>query len=555
MRSRWTYLTYSIMVMLALSMTGPALAETRLAQNPAPANLKSPMSESEVLPLDQIKLDSEETTGAIFKQSDEIEVKAPLLKALIQVQAPISPYQMDADSARNISLKDVAETALSNNLDIKISNANKQTLRWTYWSRMGEFLPELVNGISYQGIRGNYASPFGQVAPANSPYLVIPNTASFYFFKGGTILFGAMRAKHDYKASDWALKGTTNDVLMDATKLYYQLVLNNVLLQIRIKGVEIGESLLSRNKIMYENGANTKLDVMQARTQLSKDKQNLISQQIERRQSAIGLSTALNLDPSVDLLVQDSLVRKIRLVDPSLKINDLTLIAIKNRPELKKFEELRLAAKDHVRVARGNLMPTVQGTGAMATTAAKVVSASSGGASSASMSGMSAGSFSTSSMVPTGSTGSSPTFRAFEIFQIGLNIQWTLPGMGTVDAAKVESAKWEARRVQLEANDQLNKVYKEVRDAYLESIKAESLIDETTNYVDSAREELNVATVRLAEGVDTDLNAVIAQRDYVNALIDKANAIINFNISQARLLRSIGRITLDTLTRGVPVRD
>jgi outer membrane protein TolC len=127
--------------------------------------------------------------------------------------------------------------------------------------------------------------------------------------------------------------------------------------------------------------------------------------------------------------------------------------------------------------------------------------------------------------------------------------------MGTVDMANLQAARWDARRVQLEGIDQLYKVYEEVRESYLDGIKAESLIDETTTYVDSAREQLNVATTRLAEGVDTDLSAVIAERDYTNALIDKANAIINFNIAQAKLLRSIGRISLDTLTRGVPLKN
>lgn len=547
------YRNYQIQLSLAtmlLCAQVPALAQVPAVAKNKPAD--------NLIPLDQIKLESEETAGTIFKAADEIEVKAPLLKALIQVQAPISPYQMDADSARSITLRDVLETALSNNLAIKISNANKQTIRWQYMSRMGEFLPELVNSISYQGIRGRYASPFGQAAPANSPYLVIPNTVNYYFFKGGTILFGALKAKHDYKASDWALKGTTNDILLDATKLYYKLVLNNVLLQIRIKGVEIGESLLTRNSIMYENGANTKLDVMQARTQLSKDKQNLIVQQIDRRSSAINLSTALSIDPSVDLLVQDNLVRKLRLVDSKLRVNDLTIIAINNRPELKKFEQLRLAAKDHIRVVRGNLLPSVQGTAAMAATGAKVTSTQQSGASSASTSGVSAGSFSTSSLVPSGGSSSSsgsPKFGMSEIYQLGVTVAWSLPGAGMVDAAKVQSAKWEARRVQLEGTDQLNKIYKEVREAYLESIKAESLIDETTEYVESSREQLNVATVRLAEGVGTDLDAVIAQRSYTDALTEKANAIINFNISQAQLLRAIGRISLDTLTRGIPIKD
>ncbi|MBX9880089.1 MAG: TolC family protein [Candidatus Obscuribacterales bacterium] len=506
--------------------------------------------------LDRIRLESEETTGTIFREPDQVEVKTPLLKALIQTQVPLSPYQLDADSARSISLKDVCQAALDGNLSIKISNADREMGRWRFWTNMGQFLPEVVNGVSYQGIRGNYASPFGQIAPANSPYLVIPNSLNLYLFKGGTILFGALRASHDYKALNWSLKGTTNDVLFDASKLYYQLVLNNVLLQIRIKGVELGESLLARNNILFENGANTKLDVLQAKTQLSRDRQNLISQQIERRQSAINLATALNLDPSVDLLMKDQLVKKVRLVDSSLAINDLVAIAIKNRPELKKYEQLRLAARDHVRVVRGRLLPTVQGTATMAATGADAVNVQQAQSSSGSTSGMSAGSFSTSSMVPAGSgASSSPKFTTVEIYQIGINVQWALPGMGTVDAARVQEAKWEARRVQLEGVEQLNKVYKEVREAYLDGIKAESLINETTDYVNSSREQLSVATTRLAEGVDTDLAAVIAQRDYVNALADKANAIVSFNTAQVRLLRALGRITLDTLTSGVPIKD
>lgn len=522
--------------------------------NNAKTDQTVPITNNNDLSLDQIRLESKETAGTIFRQSDEIEIRPPLLKALIQTQSQLSPYQFDADQAKSISLKEAAETALANNLAIKISNADKEQLKWQFWSSMGEFLPEVANSISYQGIQGRYASPFGLIASANSPYLVIPNTLNVYFFRGGRTLFGALKSNHEYKASAWSLKGTTNDVLLESTKLYYQLVLQNVLLQIRIKGVELGETLLARNRIMFENGANTQLDVLQASTQLSKDRQALISQQIDRRQAAINLSTALNLDPGVDLIVHDNLVRKTLLVDSKLKINDLVAIAVKNRPELKKFEQLRLAAKDNISVVRGRLLPTVSGSAGLAATGAKAAGTQEAQSSSASTGGISAGAFSSSSSVPAGSGGPA-RFSMAEIYQLGINIDWTLPGMGTVDAAKIQEARWGARKVQLEGVEQLNKVYKDVREAYLESIKADSLIEETTKYVESSREQLNVATVRLAEGVDTDLSAVIALRDYTNAMVDKANAIINFNIAQARLLRALGRITCDTLTRGIPITD
>src|SRR5581483_8369053 len=51
------------------------------------------------------------------------------------------------------------------------------------------------------------------------------------------------------------------------------------------------------------------------------------------------------------------LVRKGRLSSPKDKIEDLIKLAIDNRPELKQYEELRLAAKRAIVVAGAGLQP------------------------------------------------------------------------------------------------------------------------------------------------------------------------------------------------------
>ena len=117
----------------------------------------------------------------------------------------------------------------------------------------------------------------------------------------------------------------------------------------------------------------------------------------------------------------------------------------------------------------------------------------------------------------------------------------------------MQVAKWEARKAQLEFARELTKVYKEVRDAYLDVIDAENLIAETTDAVNSSREQLEVANIRLEEGVGTDLDVIDAQRDYTQALIDKASAIIKFDVGEANLLRAMGRITSDNLTAVRPL--
>jgi outer membrane protein TolC len=500
--------------------------------------------------LDSIAKQAQETEGALFVKPDEVKVKAPMLTALIELHRGLSPYDLDAGSSRPITLREALLQALSSNLDVQVSNTDMQTDRWKYIGSFGNFLPNIVNAFSYQGLSGSFASPFGARAPVNSPFMTIPSGLEWTFFKGGANWFTARQTRHEFKAARYSLQGTTNDVLFDAARLYYDLILQDVLLQIRIKAVETSEALLARDQVQYQFGANTQLTVLQAQTQLSRDKQALISQQVARRKAAVALATTLNANCDEDLMIADRTVSKIRLVDDNQKITELVQIAIDNRPELKRWEQLRLAAKDAIHVAFAPLMPQVVGDAGLATTGAKVARTSStaSAVSTAGTGSLGVGGFGVASVVPSGAGIGPKKFSLAEIYMIGISVNWTIGGLGVTDMSKVNQAKWQARKAQTEFARELTFVCREARDAYLESIDAENLINATTDEVNSAREQLKVAVVRLEEGVGIDLDVVNAQRNYTDALINKANAIVKFNQSQISLLRATGRISVDTVT-------
>jgi outer membrane protein TolC len=411
---------------------------------------------------------------------------------------------------------------------------------------------------NYQTISGQSASPFGLMSYVRTPYMTVPTGLNWTFYNGGANIYTAVQAKHTYKASAQDLKRDINDLLMEGAMLYYQLVLQDVLLQIRIKALETSQALVEKNSVQYQYGANTQLDLYQAETQEARDKQALISQQIARRKAAVALSTNLNMNSADDLLVTDRVIAPMRLVDDKSKVADLVQIAIDNRPELKKWEEQRLAAKAAVKVAFAPLMPQVIGSAGMAATGAKVaLNSPSSGASSASSAGtgsFGAGGFSTSTVASTGGLSSSARkFNMGEIFLLGLAINWNIGGMGLTDTANVQAAKWKVRQAQLEFSRELTWVCKSVRDAYLDSLDAENLINATSAEVKSSRQQLRVAIVRLDEGVGTDLDVVNAQRDYTNALIAKANAIVQFNIAQVKLLRAVGLISVENILTSKPI--
>jgi outer membrane protein TolC len=115
----------------------------------------------------------------------------------------------------------------------------------------------------------------------------------------------------------------------------------------------------------------------------------------------------------------------------------------------------------------------------------------------------------------------------------------------------VLSAKALARQSLLQANQTLMDVDSQVRTSYLNALTAREQIDVTASAVASSEEALRLANLRLTTGAGTNLELIQAQRDYINSLVNHAQAIIASNQAQAQVLRDTGMISVDTLTRGL----
>ena len=90
----------------------------------------------------------------------------------------------------------------------------------------------------------------------------------------------------------------------------------------------------------------------------------------------------------------------------------------------------------------------------------------------------------------------------------------------------------------------------QVRNAFVQVLDKEKNIEEASNETDSALEELRLAELRKLSGLGLNLDIITAQRDYTQAQVDKAQAIINFDIAQAQLVHDMGLISVDAVTSG-----
>jgi hypothetical protein len=135
-------------------------------------------------------------------------------------------------------------------------------------------------------------------------------------------------------------------------------------------------------------------------------------------------------------------------------------------------------------------------------------------------------------------------------YQNGFNLSWSLPNLGSGSVASIIAVRALTREGLVQANQELQLVGQQVHSDCVGTYVAKQQIDAAAYGVDSSAEALRIAILRRHSGVGTNLEVIQAQRDYINALVAKAQAIISSNQLQAQLLHDTGLISVDTLVYG-----
>lgn len=501
--------------------------------------------------------------------TEESDLRLPSSSELMPMSKSLPTIRLEAVYNAPVTLKDVVNFAVLHNLDIGVSREQMLAQKWALIGALGQYLPNSV--LNFRNIFQAGTTLVGGIIPSSfaSPFVTATGGFTYYGFKGGQVFFNALQQKHNFLAQKARLGGTINDTLNNVAKQYYELMRAQAFLEIRVRAVETSRAQLVLNQQLERAGTGTYFNVLQADTQLATDEQNLLSQEVAFRTAAIQLAQFLNLDLGANLISLENKVRKVRLVDPNMDINSLMRISIKYRPELKQYEELRLAARRNIQVQAAPLYPSFQffgqyqGNGATLGPGYRVQPGSVQVVPQ------------TSGTLPLGTQVNSPQFgqsvqvpvvgqfnpaqqvkrQMRKSYQIGFQVDWSYFNLGVPNVANIQNARHTARAALLQANQQFMAVLTQVRTAYLASLLAEREVDVTTRAVASSSEQLRLARVRLANGVGTNIDVLQAQQVWTQSLINKADAILRFNQAQVQLLHDIGVISVDTLTSGRLVKE
>lgn len=489
------------------------------------------------LPTDVRNLPAPAIPGAADHNKNKVIDLGPIHTGPLLRIAAMGPIQLEASYTEPITLASVLDYTLQNSLPIRINYLTRESNKYGFYGSLGSFLPSVQLNNSYT---------HSHIYPhTNTRSRVFSESVSMPVFQGGRVMYGMLAQLYRYQASNQQFRASINDTLLNAYNAYYNLVLQRALLQIRIKSVEVSETQLRLNQQLYMAGTGTRFAVMQSQSQLALDRQALLNQQVQLRLAAMNLAFIANMPMAANVVPLESTVAESALIDETLTIDDLLSLTLTRRPELKQYQNLWLASARSIQIAASPLYPTASFTETFTHSSTSITP----GRSSSSSSSTASSSGSSGNVVGAGAFGGK-----FDTLAFNFNMNWQLANLGVTSVTNILTARAISQQTMLQANQVLQQVSQQVRSAYLNALTAREQIDVAATGVESSAEELRLANLRVQTGVGTNLELIQAQRDYIQALINQAQAIITSNQAQAQLLHDTGLISTDTLLKGYSPR-
>jgi len=293
--------------------------------------------------------------------------------------------------------------------------------------------------------------------------------------------------------------------------------------------VRIGKSAVQSSSVSLRDararlqaGVATKLDVMEAETQLARDQQKLTDGMLQQALARRDLARLLDLPQNVTPTAADPSAL-LGVWQPSLQESIVAAYAF--REELSNLILDVSIANSNANNALGNIQPTLS-----------IFSSSQWGKL-----------FNNASVSDPANTDS-----VIETLtqQIGLNLKWSLFDGGK-SAAQARQQRQLATENTYKFSTQRDQIRYDVEQAYY-TLQAQirNLIT-TSRQVLSTRESLRLARLRFQAGVGTQRNVVDSQRDATTAEVDYSNSVSKYNTNVAQLRRRTG---LDQVLRCTPTK-
>lgn len=412
-----------------------------------------------------------------------------------------------------LSWNDVVNKSLDDNLSIKSKQLEYEAQNLEVWRSYSNFLPT----ISYQGIGVyNVELPtivfMGQQFTMGTKYNFQHSIdATLPLFTGGTRFFNVRAQNHIKKSLMEELKGEEENIVLNALQAYYGIILASELSKSALESVEVAESNLKQVQFFYDEGTATQLDLQRARAQYYSVIPQLESAKANEILSYQNLKMLLDIPLMDSVVVVDSLSVKDFLIDlKQINLEGYKDISLQSRSELRSILNRLNASTESERMVFSSFLPTI------------AVSAN-----------LQHQAFSDDSNISWNDYTRSKA--------VTLAIQWPLFDGGrrfiNYQTAIIRTKQMELLHKQLE-----NQISLEVEQSFYKLNESSKSLQSLEEAMLQSKESLRLSDLLYSEGMSTQLDVLNAQLLYNNSRVQYLQGIYNHNVTQLRLLKSIGKL-------------
>jgi len=414
-------------------------------------------------------------------------------------------------SGEALSLADSVELALTANLGVKRSQEEINAAEAVRHSSMTKFLPTL--GSSYNYIHRNEERTQPSLLGAGQPIVTSPQDQYTFTTSFTQPIFTGFGLINEYKLSELGLdraevssKLTRQDVILDAKNAYFSVLKNQKLMEVAQQTVASIASQKEVSENFYKVGLSPLNDLLQSQVQLANAKQQLTTAQNNLEIARTRFNTVLRRPVNTPVL----LVEEVDYATFQESLDDCLAQAQRNRLEVQVADLDIGIAEKQVKLAEKDYYRTVNPTGAYARTGDDWEAHGGEGISD--------------------SAGWNVQATATWEFW-----QWGRTGYGRKEKlARLAQSKYK----KTEITDNINL---EVKSAYLRTKEAEQNIITIEKAVEQAKENLRITEEQYKEQVATQTDVLVAQTLLTQTMTNYYNALYDYKIAKAVLMRAIGR--------------
>ena len=424
------------------------------------------------------------------------------IRVLLPIIMMFTIHQTVLATPIELSVEDCVALAQKNNPTAKIAEAGRERNYWALkQARSGKGF-----NLSFIHTDTRYNTPptTGFFGTDHYTYddkfnnqLVLGRT----LYSGGKIEGQIDAAKFKLKIADLNIDAAKQQLKLDATTAYYDVLQYRDQLQVSEESVDNLEAHLKNVKTQFGAGMVPKTDMLYSEVQLATAQDGLIRARNNYVNAVDNLLTVIGLPLSseTEIKLKDTFKKETY----QLTMDECVKYALENRPELAQYLANISVAKAEVKIAKSGHLPSVslQGTQDW---------------------------YDESFPGDTNSNWSVTLTTSYNILDAGLTKSQSKQAKASLDAAREQ------------ARQTYDSTILEVRQAYTSMREAEKRIETTEEAVEVAEENYRLSEIGYTAGVGSNTNVIDAQSALTQAKILNIQAMHDYTVSRAQLERAMG---------------